>query len=1363
MANIKTYSIQINGIKESTAAVDALSASLDNLDKKIKSMEGKSVGVGSKAGGASKSALSEEEKLEKQIAQIDEKRVAYSKEIYQNYLAAKDLLDEQVKDQKQLAAAERLRVNSYSNTMKGMKEKLKDVQIIRNTTDVASDKFKELTEEANRLTENLKELEAQTGSYGRNVGNYASAFDKIKVAVGDTVREYANYRQAIKELKQERFKLSETLGQESQEYKNIDQAVKQLESDYNDLNKSSRFMDNLLDTMQSFTALASVGQGFSALFGVDESKIQKTIKNLLALQNILKGIETLNLQIQRKEGIGRWLADSSKGIDNFVAKLTNAKNGVDGLTASTTKGTMAIRGLSMAIKGFAFAGFIFLLKMVSDAFERLSQAMQVTKLRSEALEEATNKLTRAFKERNDELTSSYLKGEISSEEFLTNQYDLQANYLSQQIALLRERAAIMNDKSWYEQIYNVLGPSGPSGTAFTGSHMTGSKTIGAGNFVFGSSNDFKMTVNNIEEVEKAFRQCQEAIREGKDYFDKWGHGLFDWANSLLVTVSDTREVMKGLGNTRLSDFIADFEDVVKQMDDGKLTAEQFGEELKRLKTEFTNNDVLQSVYFNLDKYIDDDAFRMKVEAIIEQIFKLNDAFNMTSPEQIRHWAQVRIDAMKEGIDKTMAQIKADEDYEIAQYAKTEEQKTLIQAKYNRKRQEASDRAAKERHTKAQENDRKLIEAENDLNRLRIEAMKDGLAKVLAQLEQEKKERLQKVKDSGIKVQERSLLIEEIYNKKILDAKKKWAADMQKVYEDLYYNIQQINRATFSMETNTASMNVQNRTNTQIDEAGSVINGTNYKDPATLEAYFKKVLDIEKKAADSEVQIQKEKLDKELEYNKEQENLRHKRMVDENGELKKQLEDQKITQEQYDKLLEDENNAHNSRMNALDKEFAAQNEQIARQHLDKKRKSYSDYYTNTINLIRQKQEEINYEMTKANVYDKAGFGIVNLKQTYKNYDNLIAKEKDTIEKIKQEREKLNKDQKNMDAKAFKARQEELDASERAAMQTLENLETASANVFTNFVNKLNQYIQAVGQTVQGIFQAVWDYQDYMFEKEQNELDKWNEELQDAYNKQEEMLSEHKNNVDAIEDELSTARGDRRQSLVDQLNAEMAAERAAAKEKQRIEKEQEKAKKKQEALDKKRREAEHDRDVKQAFISWHLSIANGLATQPFLPVGIAMGALATALGAVQYALVKSQKPYAKGGQLEGGVAQGPRHRDGGIPVLGGRASIEGGEFITNRLSTEKNIDLLEFINSKKKKVDVSDLIDFYSSGNVKKNISGIRTKFEDGGYVQPLPNIDVFDDDLRQSFERYSNRPVVVSVVDINNKQADVKRVQTLAGL
>ena len=41
--------------------------------------------------------------------------------------------------------------------------------------------------------------------------------------------------------------------------------------------------------------------------------------------------------------------------------------------------------------------------------------------------------------------------------------------------------------------------------------------------------------------------------------------------------------------------------------------------------------------------------------------------------------------------------------------------------------------------------------------------------------------------------------------------------------------------------------------------------------------------------------------------------------------------------------------------------------------------------------------------------------------------------------------------------------------------------------------------------------------------------------------------------------------------------------------------------------------------------------------------------------------------------------------------------------------------------------------------------------------------IADDRLLSAFEDYSNRPVQVSVVEINNKQEAVRNVQVLAGL
>ena len=302
------------------------------------------------------------------------------------------------------------------------------------------------------------------------------------------------------------------------------------------------------------------------------------------------------------------------------------------------------------------------------------------------------------------------------------------------------------------------------------------------------------------------------------------------------------------------------------------------------------------------------------------------------------------------------------------------------------------------------------------------------------------------------------------------------------------------------------------------------------------------------------------------------------------------------------------------------------------------------------------------------------------------------------------------------------------------------------------------MQELGNSIQTVMQAVNDYQDYQLDKQQAYLEDSIDYLEKKLSEQEEILQKHKDNVNSIEDELSSARGDRRQHLIDQLNAEIAAQREAAAEQKRIEKEKQKEQDKLVELDRKRKKQEYDRNLRQILISGALATANGLATQPFVPVGIAMGALASSLAAVQYALAKKQKPFEVGGKLDSGVAVGPSHKEGGIPVLGGRASIEGGEFITNKKTTSENAPLLEYINSKHRKIDFSDMVEFFEN-KPKATIKSIRSKFADGGVLN-APDIS---NQMKDYILYQDDRDVVVSVVDINNAQDRVRRVQTLAGI
>ena len=338
--------------------------------------------------------------------------------------------------------------------------------------------------------------------------------------------------------------------------------------------------------------------------------------------------------------------------------------------------------------------------------------------------------------------------------------------------------------------------------------------------------------------------------------------------------------------------------------------------------------------------------------------------------------------------------------------------------------------------------------------------------------------------------------------------------------------------------------------------------------------------------------------------------------------------------------------------------------------------------------------------------------------------------------------------------------QLNDLENSMSKTLEGIGKKTKETFPEFLRQLEQVFQLIGQNAQQMITAFGDLYDFNIQKELDALDKINEKLEDKLNEQKEIEERHKNEIESIEDELANSRGDRRQQLIDQLNAEMQARREAAAEQKRIEAEKQANEHKQEELEKKKARAQWRRDIAQIIISGAMAAANGFATKPFLPTGLAMGALATTLTTAQYLIAKKQKPYAKGGQLDGGRIVGKRHYAGGISVLGGRASVEGGEFITNRVTTAKNADLLGYINTKKHKIDLSELIDFYQKP-IKANGRNRRV-FADGGQLPTMPDIDLSDSMANLAVIR-DNRPITVSVVDINNKQDDVRRVKVLAGI
>ena len=191
------------------------------------------------------------------------------------------------------------------------------------------------------------------------------------------------------------------------------------------------------------------------------------------------------------------------------------------------------------------------------------------------------------------------------------------------------------------------------------------------------------------------------------------------------------------------------------------------------------------------------------------------------------------------------------------------------------------------------------------------------------------------------------------------------------------------------------------------------------------------------------------------------------------------------------------------------------------------------------------------------------------------------------------------------------------------------------------------------------------------------------IQQAQSKLSELdsqLSEVAKNRQNDEAALATATGARRDYLLKKLEAERAAESKLAAQKAAT------AKQEQEAAREKARLEKEQQQISAASTAIEAVLLGIKAAQTLVDIAdkgkfgidnIALAVAATAtLGTGIFALRNAAKTFGGGGLLEG-----PRHGQGGIPfTIAGRAGFEaeGGEFIINRAATANNRSLLETIN-------------------------------------------------------------------------------------
>lgn len=1400
MANEKkVFSIQINGIKESTDAIAFLNSQLKDLEKNIKDLEKKQIkiksgtstsGSGSKS---NRSQLTEEQKIQQQINKEIEKRAAMQTKEYQELLkqkqATKDIANEQKQISQGALAFDSTGAKEFTNTLAGMKAKLAVLKAESQNFDLSGwtgeiedlpDSVKAANQAIKELSDRIKAFEQSQGTFSRGVGDYYNEFKralidankdieksgktfqglqqrqnalkglvkttevgtdewkqynkeldevnkqlnnigsgfsaediinpKVVITVNDLTLEFDDLGQSVSVLEDKLYQLRIEGKANTEEYQNIvnelqkvKQTIRETDDEIDALTSRTRGLDMVVGAFQGLTAAIQVGAGVAGLFGKSEEDLQKTLQKVTSLMSIAQGLQEIHNQLTQKGTLlnKAWqlsLAGAQKVI-NLFSKTQKAA------TASTVTNTSAIAANAAATTATATATTV-----ATTATKVFTIAMKGLKLALASTGIGIGILVVAL----GELVSWLMKGPDVSEKFAKEMNSLSVTL--EGLALQSERSA-----KWLENLSKI-----------------------------GAASD-------IDKLTQAFKNLQIEEKESTKL-------VSDFAKILSNTktgVSDI-EVLYSLPTlvNNYKDIVAEgykVENVNKAIVKSFLEWVGSGEQSTASIVDMFQR--INNLGIDWDKILQIDGFENSLNRLTEISQNVENAqfdvmgrFGDLEQEIIDN----NTEAMRDGLDKQLKMIQTERERQLKTLATTpvteellskEQLETIAKAreainkKYDRQELEARKSFAKE-----------VANVEKSIQNNKISIMKEGLDKTIAQLELNRKSEIEAAKETGIKVGEAEKAINAKYDAEILKAKEAFYKQREEQYKQFAENYRQIANSFYEYEYQKSTQQVNVGLEASIGETSFDTDKSLNESVNEQRAFYEKLIQLKQDAALRLAEINLNKVTDDKYDSLQTENQRYQERL----KLLENYQKQGIvTNEEYNTQLEREQQQHADMIKQIEEQAWNRQLEIDRNYVNERKQIIAEGNNGVIQSFNDYFNEIQRLEDKAITPNK-NTGIINYKDTKANLTKVKQEYKSLMDNIKQQLNTLEQEFANgkISFDDFKTAKKELKSLEDSTNQSMENVNQTLSTLVVTVADSISQF---VGQYL-GVLSGLWstyndivmsslDYQQEMLEEEYDMLE-------DAYQKQEELVQKHTDKLDEIESELKDSRGDRRQHLIDQLAAEREAQIAALAEEQKIAKQKEQNQKKQDALEKKRREQEKKNSIVQATINTFTAMTNALAVQPWF-VGLALSAVALAMGMAQVANIKKQK-YA-----DGGLLNGKSHKQGGIPVGNTGIEVEGNEYVVNKKSTEKNLPLIEYINSNRRTLTRDDLVTFFDNGKQSLVNKKVRAKYADGGQLPEIGEIDV------KSLINYEpepdNRPIVVSVVDIVNSAENLRQVQSISGL
>lgn len=900
--------------------------------------------------------------------------------------------------------------------------------------------------------------------------------------------------------------------------------------------------------------------------------------------------------------------------------------------------------------------------------------------------------------------------------------------------------------------------------------------------------------SSMEDFKKRYQNLVKAVSQGVDEVKaKTGSG--HWWFTADDAKADLAEMQKAI--------IGKIQYDINNIDFSK------GEEAYRQFINIINDETNASALANIEKLFPEDQWQQGLKRRIdayrnfaEQMYSLNTQMASQTVNVSRQIQDNLNAAISNPYQRANAQRKTAMERELEDAKDNAELQDSIRKKYAREEADAARAHRQQMAAEAKAARQKALQNQYTAMQAEIDLMQDGVEKQKKILQLQKKQAVDSAREQGASKATIAKIIKN-YNRQILNLELGFTRNIEKLYKTRNQNllqleleylaqIKEVDRSIwdrqmdikkqmedFKKQDYEFNLNFEITNNPPLEEYVNNLVGY-YKD---LEAIQEQHLERQKKL---DVEAENEQYKRNTTDVKEQYEERkrsYSEWLDSQNEILDQaLKEGTISQAQHDKMqkenkekadkyLKDETERYNSNIEQLNKDHQQRLLEIDRNSNEQKRQNTKETLDNIIQTYNDFYNEIEQAGERKTRQNTSGIGIINYSKERANLKNMKSQYTKLMTDIQNEYQVLQDkfDNNEISFNDFRQAKKELDGLSTEVTDKYNEVSNRLNNLFTTVVQSVmqatQQYVQAfssIWSSISSLMEMSLDNEERRLEKEQELLEEEYDMLEEQYQKQEELEKKHTDRVNSIEDELKTARGDRREHLIDQLtqerNAQIKAlenERAIEKEKEQNQKKQKQVEKQQGALEKKRWEQNKKNQIVQATINTYTAVTNALAVQPWF-VGLALSAVALALGMANVAKIKAQKYYA-----DGGLLTGKSHSQGGIKVGNTGIEVEGGEFVTNKYTTKQNLPLLEYINSKKKPLTREDIINYYDGKERPFITKSITNKFAQGGELSPMQNIDVRD--LVNYTAQTDDRPIYVTVTDIENAMDNVQQVRVLAGV